>query len=92
MDEFNGTVGTVVSTHGLDGVIGVSFGTGRVYYYRSSWLRKEDKFHNTVGFSIPKHDYAYGRVFTFRESWLIPASEFKPNNNELDKLFKECDL
>lgn len=43
-----------------------------------------------VGFSIPKWDY--GKCFTFRESWLVPTSEFKPNNNELDELFKECDL
>lgn len=44
MDEFNGTAGTVVHAHGL---IGVSFGTGRVYYYRPSWLRKADELHNS---------------------------------------------
>lgn len=44
MDEFNGIAGTVVHANSL---IGVSFGTGRVYYYRPSWLRKADELHNS---------------------------------------------
>ena len=44
MDKFNGAAGTVVHANGL---IGVSFETGKVYYYRPSWLRKADKLHNS---------------------------------------------
>lgn len=44
MDKFNGAAGTVVHASSL---IAVSFGTGKTYYYKPSWLRKEDKFHNS---------------------------------------------
>lgn len=44
MDKFNGAAGTVVHASNL---IAVSFGTGKVYYYRTSWLRKAYELHNS---------------------------------------------
>lgn len=64
----------------------------------SVWTDEMDKFNGAAGTVVHTNGLIWvsfetgGKVYYYRPSWLRKAPEFKPNNNELDELFKECDL